>query len=86
MFKIVVFRSSPRKTDLKLSEEKTDSIKTDKAEDKEGQVLSLPPPEPMPKDEEGNAVDLRIPVNLNSQDQLSSLEFLVNRFIHCLIH
>ena len=68
-------RCSPRKTDPKPSEEKMDVVKM---EDKEGQP-NLPPPEPMPKDEDGNIIDTRIPINLKPPEKLSSLDFLVNR-------
>jgi len=57
---------SPRKM-----EEKNDKEDGVKVEDKEGEVRSLPLPDPMPFD-----VDTRLPADLNPPEKLSSLDFL----------
>jgi len=52
-------------------EEKNDKEDGVKVEDKEGEVRSLPLPDPMPFD-----VDTRLPADLNPPEKLSSLDFL----------
>jgi len=60
-------------------EEKNDKEDGVKVEDKEGEVRSLPLPDPMPFD-----VDTRLPADLNPPEKLSSLDFLVSlTFCYC---
>lgn len=60
----------------KGSEIKEDIIKIE--ETSEGDVNSLPLPEPMPLDEEGNSVETRIPLNLKTPGKsIKSSDFLL---------
>lgn len=67
--------NSPKKLEDKGAEIKED-LKLE--ENSEAFVNSLPLPEAMPHDEEGNIIDTRIPIDLKPSGKSKSLDLLLN--------